>query len=100
MRPIGGIETGWKGVHGNSALSQKTAYLYRLEDANTGAHLKWGITDDPSPYGRYTSEFLEGKRMIFEDQGPRSLMLQIERDMVEIDPGPLNNEPWAGRGLP
>jgi hypothetical protein len=37
--------------------------------------------------------------MFFEDQGPRNLMLQIERDMIEIDPGPLNNEPWAGKGL-
>ena len=99
MRPIGGVETGWKGVHGNSALSPKTAYLYRLEDRATGAHLKWGVTDDPSQFGRYTSGYLEDKLMSFEDQGPRSLMLQIERDMTEIDPGHLNNEPWAGKGL-
>jgi hypothetical protein len=31
--------------------------------------------------------------------GPRSLMLKIERDFVELDSGPLNNEPWAGNGL-
>jgi hypothetical protein len=62
-------------------------------------HLKWGITDDPSPFGRYTSDFLKDKVMYIEDQGPRSLMLQIERNMVEIDPGLLNNEPWAGKGL-
>jgi hypothetical protein len=61
--------------------------------------LKWGITDDPSPFGRHPSDFLSDKQMFFEDQGPRNLMLQIERDMIEIDPGPLNNEPWAGKGL-
>jgi hypothetical protein len=29
----------------------------------------------------------------------RYLMLKIERDMIELDPGPLNKEPWAGKGL-
>jgi hypothetical protein len=83
-------------VHGNAAASPKTAYLYRLEDLLSGEHLKWGITDRVSGIGRYTRASLRGKRFIVEDQGPRSLLLQIERDLVELDPGPLNREPWAG----
>lgn len=86
-------------LHGNAAASPKTAYLYRLEDALTGEHLKWGITDRVGGVGRYAKGFLRGKQLIIEDMGPRRLMLQIERDLVELDPGPLNREPWAGAGL-
>lgn len=80
--------------HGNSALSSKLTFLYRLEVSATGQHLKWGITDDP--FGRYPANFLRDKRMILENQGRRIEMLRIERRLIEISPGPLNREPWAG----
>jgi hypothetical protein len=98
MRPIGSITPGPLSIHGNSAFGLKPAYLYRLEDANNGSHLKWGVTGNPR--GRYSLGFLKGKIMNIEDQGPRSLMLKIEREMTENDPGLLNREPWAGMGLP
>jgi hypothetical protein len=83
--------------HGNSALSPRTAYLYRLEDAVTGERLKYGITDDP--LGRYPASFMRDKRMVVVGQGRRGRMLPTERGMVEIDPGPLNRERWAGKRL-
>ena len=84
-------------LNGNSALSPRMAYLYRLEQAATGQRLKYGITDDP--FGRYPASFMRDKRMVIVDQGRRSHMLPAERGMVEIDPGPLNREPWAGKRL-
>jgi hypothetical protein len=81
-------------VHGNSRASEETAYLYRLEDRATGEHLKWGVTDDPAH--RYTAEFMSDKRIVIEEQGARGDMLDLEREMVELDPGRLNSEPWAG----
>jgi RHS repeat-associated protein len=84
-------------MHGNAALSPRTAYLYRLEQLATGQRLKYGITDDP--FGRYPVGFMRDKRMVIVDQGRRSQMLPAERGMVEVDPGPLNREPWAGKRL-
>ncbi|MGE6757031.1 hypothetical protein ACQKGO_03370 [Corallococcus interemptor] len=81
--------------HGNSASSPRTTFLYRLADRDTGEHLKWGVSQNPE--GRYPSTFMKDKILFIEDQGPRRLMLDIERDMVELDPGPLNHEPWAGK---
>lgn len=80
-------------VHGNSSLSQKNCYLYRLEDAN-GNLLKWGITQDLN--ARYSRAFLADKRLTPFDQGQRVDILQLEREFVETNPGPLNYEPWAG----
>jgi RHS repeat-associated protein len=84
-------------VHGNSSKSPRTAYLYTLYD-DDGEFLKWGISQDP--YSRYTQSYMDTKQINIEDEGPRALMLGIERDMVEIDPGKINNEPWAGSKMP
>lgn len=80
-------------VHGNSALSTRMAYLYRLDDAQ-GNLLKWGVTQDL--VGRYPAEFLADKQMFPIAQGRRIDMLRLERDYVETYPGPLNRERWAG----
>lgn len=37
--------------------------------------------------------------MIVLQQGPRRQMLNLERFIVERDPGLLNREPWAGSFL-
>jgi len=81
-----------KKVHGNSDKSTKTAYLYRLETAR-GRYLKTGITENPK--ARYTKAFMRGKRMTILASGPRAQIRALERSIVEIDPGPWNNEPWA-----
>jgi RHS repeat-associated protein len=79
-------------VHGNSRLSSATAYLYRLEDL-AGNYLKTGITNNPA--GRYTQSFMEDKFMRILTRGTWSEMLNLERFIVELDPGPSNFEPWA-----
>jgi hypothetical protein len=80
-------------THGNSALSSRMAYLYRMEDAR-GNFLKWGVTQDLNT--RYTGA--AGRRVVLVQvkQGRRADMLRLERDLVETFPGPLNNELWAG----
>jgi hypothetical protein len=80
-------------IHGNSALSPRTAYLYRLEDLD-GNLLKWGITQNLGK--RYMKSFLLDKRLVNVAQGARSDMLTLERNLVETQPGPLNREPWRG----
>ena len=82
-------------IHGNSASSQATSYLYRLEVATTGEYLKTGISQNP--LSRYSQTFMRGKEMEILQQGSRREMLNLERFIVERDPGPLNREPWAGR---
>lgn len=82
-------------VHGNSALSTRTAYLYRLTELNTGELLKWGISKNP--FRRYTQGFMESKRIEPMISGSRREMLNLERWIVEHDPGPLNRESWAGK---
>jgi hypothetical protein len=81
------------GLHGNSRLSDAPTSLYRLEDLN-GTYLKTGITSNPA--GRYTQEFMSDKFMNIINVGSRSNMMDLERFIVEFDPGPLNFEPWAG----
>ena len=81
-------------IHGNSANSPRTAYLYGLYDKETSQLLKWGITQNPAT--RYTKTFMEDKIIRPMTSGPRALMLQQERNLVETQPGPLNFEPWAG----
>lgn len=80
-------------VHGNSRLSPKTTYLYRLSD-DEGNYLKTGVTSNPG--SRYSQKFLVDKRLDFLTSGSRSNMLNLERFIVERDPGPLNFERWAG----
>jgi hypothetical protein len=40
---------------------------------------------------------MRGKRMQILQEGSRREMLNLERFIVERDPGLLNREPWAGR---
>jgi RHS repeat-associated protein len=80
-------------IHGNSARSPRTAYLYRLEDLD-GNLLKYGITQNMGK--RYSKTFMEDKRMFEVSRGSRRDMLTLERDYVERDPGSFNKEPWAG----
>ena len=80
-------------IHGNSAASPRTAYLYRLVD-DEGQFLKWGITQDMAK--RYPKWFMEGKKMFKFAEGSRADMLRLERDLVETMPGSLNHERWAG----
>jgi hypothetical protein len=81
-------------VHGNSLLSGRTTYLYRMEDAATGDFLKWGITQDMR--SRYSGTFMLDKQLFEVASGSRVDMLKLERNLVETQPGPLNLEPWAG----
>jgi hypothetical protein len=48
---------------------------------------------------RYTSSEINGGEVRRVDRGPRDLMIQKERDLVERNPGPDNHEPWAGSRL-
>ena len=80
-------------IHGNSLLSPRPAYLYRLW-SNEGDFLKWGISQNPQ--SRYPSGFMMDKIIDPMQVGPRPLILQLERHVVETKPGPLNLEPWAG----
>jgi RHS repeat-associated protein len=81
-------------VHGNSASSPATAYLYRLSSAETG-YLKTGISQNPMT--RYSQTFMQDKTMEILQSGTRREMLNLERFIVERDPGPLNFERWAGQ---
>lgn len=85
-------------VHGNSFASQRPTTLYQLTDAETGAHLKWGITSKTNPMARYTAAQLQGKILNPIQVGSRAEMAALERLLVERLPGPLNCEPWAGAG--
>lgn len=82
-------------VHGNSRQSDQLTSLYQLYDMD-GTYLKTGITADPT--GRYPASFMEDHYMDIINTGSRSNMLDLERMIVEVDPGPLNFEPWAGIG--
>lgn len=81
------------GVHGNSRNSEATTSLYQLYDAD-GNYLKTGVTANPA--GRYSGTFMEDKFVDVINTGSRSNMLDLERRIVEYDPGPMNLEPWAG----
>jgi hypothetical protein len=80
-------------VHGNTAGDQK-ADLYRRVDAEGGLQ-KHGVSQDANK--RYTKKQLGNDKVVIDEQGPRREMLKKERDRVEMDPGPMNKEPWAGK---
>lgn len=90
--PDGGPSRASGGTHGNTAGDQP-ATLYERYDAD-GNFQKHGVSQDPSR--RYTQKELDGGYLIETQAGPRREILQIERDLVETNPGPLNREPWAG----
>ena len=83
-------------IHGNSLASPRTAYLYRLEDAE-GNFLKWGVTQDMAK--RYPQSYMLGKRIEEVARGTRADIIRVERGLVETQPGPLNFERWAGSRL-
>jgi hypothetical protein len=85
---------GSKKVHGNSANSPRTTYLYRLTERGTGQYIKTGVSS--APRRRYTKTFMRYKELNTLTSGSRREMLNLERYIVERDPGPLNFEPWAG----
>lgn len=63
-----------------------------------GNFQKWGVTQEAGdPARRYGSDLPEGWTVTEHARGPRSAMLDLERELVEKRPGPLNNEPWAGK---
>ncbi|MCP4592695.1 MAG: hypothetical protein GY842_18325, partial [bacterium] len=80
-------------THGGAALSLNRAHLYGLY-GESGEFLKWGVTGDPQ--SRYPRNYMVLKRLRVFETGSRRLMLQLERERVEVNPGPLNLEPWAG----
>ncbi|MDQ0850649.1 hypothetical protein QFZ65_002587 [Arthrobacter sp. B3I9] len=82
--------------HGNSAASSARAFLYRLS-TDSGEYLKTGISKNPLT--RYTRNFMEDKVMDIIHSGTRREILNLERFIVERDPGPLNFERWAGKFL-
>ena len=88
-----------KAVHGNSKLSTAETTLYRLETKG-GDYLKTGVTSKAIPEKRYTASFMKDKKMTVLGKGTRADMLKKERGIVETKPGPLNKEPWAGKGAP
>jgi hypothetical protein len=82
-----------KKVHGNTAGSQP-AELYEKYDS-AGNFEKHGVSQDAGK--RYTKAEIAGGEVRVVDRGPRKEMLQKERDRVETNPGPKNQEPWAGK---
>ncbi len=81
-------------IHGNSASSTATTFLYRLT-SRTGEYLKTGISSNP--LSRYSRTFMQDKNMQILQEGSRGEMLSLQRFIVERDPGPMNFESWAGR---
>jgi hypothetical protein len=77
-------------VHGNSALSPKTTYLYKLVDKASGRFLKWGITQNMAR--RYSNAFMADKKIIEVTRGARSLMMTAERWLIQSARGELNHE--------
>jgi len=63
-----------------------------------GNYLKTGITNDLT--GRYAQVFMNDKFMDIINVGSRGEMMDLERFIVEVDPGPFNFEPWVGASAP
>ena len=82
--------------HGNSRSSTKPSVLYAMHDED-GNFQKWGITQESDPYKRYGNSLPEGNTLEIVDKGNRTSMLDLERELTETNPGPLNKEPWAGK---
>ena len=84
-------------LHGNSRSSTKPAVLYAMYDGD-GNFQKWGITDkvqNPKS-GRYGSSLPDDWDVREMTRGKRTDMLDLERELSEKVPGPLNHESWAG----
>lgn len=81
-------------VHGNSRQSTTLTWLYRRESED-GTFLKWGITQDLRR--RYSTRELGTDVLIPVTSGTRSDMLDLERRLIESQPGPLNKDRWLRR---
>ena len=81
------------GVHGNTVGKQR-AYLYAKYDGN-GVFQKWGVTADLAD--RYSKVELAGGYLERIAVGPRDFIIRLERQLVEMSPGPKNFESWAGK---
>jgi hypothetical protein len=79
-------------VHGNSALSPRPTYLYKLYQTD-GTFLKNGITQNFDT--RYSRAFMKDKYFERITSGARADMIRLERQATISNPGPLNHEPWA-----
>ena len=62
--------------------------------------MKYGVTSESTIENRYSNKFMNGKYMDPIVSGNRREMIRIERNLVEINPGSLNLEPWAGSRAP
>jgi hypothetical protein len=78
--PIGAIGKVGKSV---TSLGSCPTYLYQKVGA-LGEHLKFGVTKNPST--RYTADELAGGQLKIIAEGPRSEMLQLERNLHETLP--------------
>jgi hypothetical protein len=83
-------------LHGNSLDSEADNYLYQLE--GSGVYLKTGVSQNP--FTRYSPSEMQdmGADFIRILTGPASRieMINLERFIVERNPGPLNIESWGG----
>lgn len=83
-------------VHGNSKTSTKPAVLYAQYD-ESGNFQKWGITQEAAnPRARYGSSIPRDWDVIEMARGSRGDMLDLERELASVVPGPRNFESWAG----
>jgi RHS repeat-associated protein len=86
------------GTHGNSRNSTRETSLYRIYETQSDGsrvYIKTGITSFPKT--RYTLTWLKNRRMQIMTYGSRSDMMDLEHFIVGIDPGPKNNESYAGK---
>ncbi|MFD0917651.1 hypothetical protein ACFQ14_14705 [Pseudahrensia aquimaris] len=90
---VGGSEI-WNHNAGIGRNDPRPTFLYKLYD-QAGKFLKWGITINP------LRRYPKNKCYILKVQkcGCRSDMLDEERQHVMNNPGPMNRESWAGRGV-
>lgn len=73
------------------------AEIYLKYDAE-GNHLKTGISKDSS--SRHSEREIDGGDVVVIGNRSREKAAKTERFMVERNPGPDNNEPWAGKRNP
>lgn len=79
-------------VKKNSLKSLKPNSLYALYDRDTGHFLKWGITDEPIPLERYSGKGGKGYYLRVIAEGSRQWVKDLETELIERIPGPLNRE--------
>jgi hypothetical protein len=84
-----------KPPHGNK-LDERPATLYKKYDED-GNFLKHGMTQNEDPAKRYTRKEIGAGRVEREERGPRIDIAKEERRRIESNPGPQNNEPYAGK---